>query len=98
VKLIGTRSNRSAIGARVNVTAGGRVRIDEVMSGSSYYSQNDLRLHFGLGSADKADHLEVRWPSGLKESFDDIAANQIVWIEEGRGMVKSDPFRVRSGR
>ncbi len=98
VKLIGTRSNRSSVGARVRVTAGGRDRIDEVMSGSSYYSQNDLRLHFGLGSANKADRVEVSWPSGLKESFDNIAANQIVWIQEGLGLVKSDPFRVRSGR
>ena len=98
VKLIGTRSNRSSVGARVRVTAGGRDRIDEVMSGSSYYSQNDLRLHFGLGSANKADRVEVSWPSGLKESFDNIAANQIVRIQEGLGLVKSDPFRVRSGR
>jgi len=98
VKLIGTRSNRSSVGARVRVTAGGRDRIDEVMSGSSYYSQNDLRLHFGLGSANKADRVEVSWPSGLKESFDNIAPNQIVRIQEGLGMVKSDPFRVRSGR
>jgi len=98
VKLIGTHSNRSSVGARVRVTAGGRDRIDEVMSGSSYYSQNDLRLHFGLGSANKADRVEVSWPSGLKESFDNIAANQIVWIQEGLGLVKSDPFRVRSGR
>ena len=98
VKLIGTHSNRSSVGARVRVTAGGRDRIDEVMSGSSYYSQNDLRLHFGLGSANKADRVEVSWPSGLKESFDNIAASQIVRIQEGLGLVKSDPFRVRSGR
>ena len=80
------------------MTAGGRDRIDEVMSGSSYYSQNDLRLHFGLGPANKADRVEVSWPSGLKESFDNIAANQIVRIREGLRLVKSDPFRVRSGR
>ena len=64
VKCVGTRSNRSAIGARVNVTVAGRDQIDEVMSGSSYYSQNDLRLHFGLGTADQADRVEVSWPSG----------------------------------
>jgi len=51
-----------------------------------------------LGPANKADRVEVSWPSGLKESFDNIAANQIVWIQEGLGLVKSDPFRVRSGR
>jgi hypothetical protein len=54
IKCIGTKSNRSAIGARVKVSAGGRSQIDEVMSGSSYYSQNDLRLHFGLGKAARA--------------------------------------------
>src|SRR5207244_9191185 len=59
VKCIGTRSNRSAIGTRVRVTAGGRTQTDEVMSGSSYYSQNDLRLHFGLGAAPAADQNEV---------------------------------------
>ena len=76
IKCIGTRSNRSAIGARVKVTAGGRSQIDEVMSGSSYYSQNDFRLHFGLGAAGKADLVEVAWPSGVKETFQDVAANQ----------------------
>ena len=98
VKLIGTRSNRSSVGARVRVTAGGRDRIDEVMSGSSYYSQNDLRLHFGLGSANKADRVELSWPSGLKESFDNIAPNQIVRIQEGLGMVKSECLLLRLGK
>jgi hypothetical protein len=93
IKCIGTRSNRSAIGARVKVTAAGRDQIDEVMSGSSYYSQNDLRLHFGLGTAEKADRVEVAWPSGLKESFDDVRANQLVVIQETKGVVKSELFR-----
>ena len=93
VKCIGTRSNRSAIGTRVKVTVAGREQIDEVMSGSSYYSQNDLRLHFGLGAAQKADRVEVLWPSGLKESFADVKANQIVVIQETRGIVKSEAFR-----
>jgi hypothetical protein len=93
VKCIGTRSNRSAIGTRVKVTIAGRDQIDEVMSGSSYYSQNDLRLHFGLGTAEKADRVEVFWPSGLKESFDNVKANQIVVIQEARGIVKSEAFR-----
>jgi len=92
VKCVGTRSNRSAIGTRVKVTIAGRDQIDEVMSGSSYYSQNDLRLHFGLGTAEKADRIEVLWPSGLKETFDDIKANQIVVIQETKGVVKSDLF------
>jgi hypothetical protein len=58
IKCVGTRSNRSAIGTRVKVTAGGRAQIDEVTSGSSYYSPNDFRLHFGLGSLSKADTIE----------------------------------------
>jgi enediyne biosynthesis protein E4 len=89
IKCIGTRSNRSAIGARVKVTAGGRSQIDEVMSGSSYYSQNDLRLHFGLGRAARVDLVEVTWPSGAKESFRDIQANQVLLIQEGKGIVSS---------
>ena len=89
VKCIGTKSNRSAIGTRVRLTSGGRTQIDEVMSGSSYYSQNDLRLHFGLGSAVKADLLEILWPSGITESVATVPANQFVVIVEGRGMVKS---------
>jgi hypothetical protein len=93
VKCIGTRSNRSAIGTRVKVTIAGHDQIDEVMSGSSYYSQNDLRLHFGLGTAEKTDRVEVLWPSGLKESFADVKANQIVVIQETKGIVKSEAFR-----
>src|SRR5207244_7103354 len=95
IKCVGTRSNRSAIGARVKVTVAGRDQIGEVMSGSSYYSQNDLRLHFGIGTADKADKIEVWWPSGATDSVENVAANRILWIEEGSGMVKSNPFRAR---
>jgi hypothetical protein len=84
VKLTGTKSNRSAIGARVTLEAGGRTQIDEVMSGSSYYSQNDLRLHFGLGKSARVDKLTVRWPSGGSESLTDVAANQLIRIVEKR--------------
>ena len=86
VKCVGTQSNRSGIGARVKVTANGRAQIDEVMSGSSYYSHNDLRLHFGLGSATVISKLEIQWPLGRKEAFDDVPANQLVVIEEGKGI------------
>ena len=85
IKCIGTRSNRSAIGARVKVTAGGRSQIDEVMSGSSYYSQSDFRL----ASAGNADLVEVAWPSGLKERYKDVAANQLIVIEEARGVISN---------
>jgi enediyne biosynthesis protein E4 len=92
VKCVGTRSNRSAIGTRVMVTSGGRSQIREVMSGSSYYSQNDLRLHFGLGTAEQVDAIELRWPSGLKESLRAVAANQLVVIQEAKGIVSSRAF------
>ena len=89
IKCVGTRSNRSAIGTRVKVTAAGRSQIDEVMSGSGYYSQNDLRLHFGLGRAAGADSVEIAWPSGGKETFRDLAANQVFVIQEGKGIVSA---------
>jgi hypothetical protein len=90
VKCIGTRSNRSAIGARVTVTAAGRSQIDEVMSGSSYYSHNDLRLHFGLGAAATVDKVEVRWPCGDREAFESIPANHLIVIEEGKGIIRRE--------
>ncbi len=92
VKCVGTASNRSAIGARVTVTAGPLVQTAEVMSGSSYYSQNDLRLHFGLGSAKGADGVEVRWPSGATEVFENVGGNRLIRIVEGRGIVSQDRF------
>jgi hypothetical protein len=95
VKCLGTRSNRSAIGARVKVTVAGRTQIDEVISGSSYYSQSDFRLHFGLGAAVNVDGVQVSWPSGSKESFEDIAANQLITIQEGKGILKKQKFRSR---
>jgi hypothetical protein len=84
VKCVGTRSNRAAIGARVRVVTGGRAQIGEVMSGSGYYSQNDLRLHFGLGQAGKVDLVEVGWPSGVRQSLHDVKVNQVLRIEEPR--------------
>jgi hypothetical protein len=83
VKCIGTKSNRSAIGARIIcTTSDGLKRIDEVRSGGSYLSQNDLRIHFGLGPHETAD-IEVRWPSGLVESWSAVKANQIIRLTEG---------------
>ena len=93
VKLVGTRSNRSAIGARVLVTAGGQRQIREVLSGSSYLSQSDLRQHFGLGPTRKVDQVEVRWPSGQVEKVGGVEADQFVTIEEGRGLVKAERYR-----
>jgi hypothetical protein len=82
LKLIGTKSNRSAIGARTFVTASGRRQRQEVLSQSSFYSQSDLRLHFGLGSSASAD-VEIHWPSGLKEVYRDVPSNQILSLKEG---------------
>jgi hypothetical protein len=92
VKCVGTRSNRSGIGTRVRVTLGDHVQIDEVMSGSSYYSQNDLRLHFGLGRAARVDLLELAWPSGAKETFRDLQANHLFVCHESKGIVDSRRF------
>ncbi|MDQ6705472.1 MAG: CRTAC1 family protein [Acidobacteriota bacterium] len=93
IKCTGTRSNRSAIGARVKVSAGPHTQIDEVMSGSGYYSHNDLRLHFGIGASAKADRVEVLWPSGSKEWFADVPANHLISITETKGIVKRERFR-----
>ena len=92
IKCVGTRSNRSGIGTRVNVAVGDRTQIDEVMSGSSYYSHNDLRLHFGLGRAAAADLVELSWPSGVKESIRNLAANQLYVCQESKGIVSSQRF------
>jgi len=82
VKCVGTKSNRSAIGARVACTPeGGKPQLDEVRSGGGYLSQNDLRLHFGLGDAAKAS-LEIRWPSGHVDRMDEVSANQVVRVVE----------------
>jgi hypothetical protein len=89
VKTIGTRSNRTGIGARVRVVVGNHVQTDEVRSGGSYISQNDLRLHFGLGSATRADLVEIRWPSGQVDRLKDVETNQVIHVQEGKGIVKS---------
>jgi len=82
LNLEGARSNRSAIGARVRLTAGGHTQIDEVRSGGSYLSQNDLRLHFGLGMATRIDRVEIDWPSGAHQVIGDMETNKIVTIRE----------------
>ena len=93
IKCIGTRSNRSAIGTRVKVTSGEHSQIDEVMSGSSYYSQNDFRLHFGLGRASQAGRVDVVWPSGVKESFANLPANHLFVLRETKGIIERRRFR-----
>jgi hypothetical protein len=85
IHTIGTKSNRDGIGARITVKAGARTLVDEVRSGASYASNNDMRVHFGLGAATKIDWVEIRWPSGLTERFDDLAVDKIHTIKEGTG-------------
>ena len=102
VKLLGTKSNRSGIGARVACVATfpGETRphrqMDEVRSGGSYFSQNDLRLHFGLGRAGKVDLLEIRWPSGQVDSLKDLTANQLVIVKEGEGILGFEKFPTKN--
>ena len=99
VKLWGTRSNRDAIGARVRVVTGKHEQIDEVHSGDSVMSMSDLRLHFGLGNAQKVDLIEVRWPStGNRERFNDVGVNEIISIREGSGIVREEPYSLIPGK
>jgi len=85
-KLEGTKSNRAAIGARLTMHSGKLVQFNEVRGGASYLSQNDLRLHFGLGANTKIDSVEIAWPSGLAEHLSNLAVDQIYTIEEGTGI------------
>jgi hypothetical protein len=92
VKLLGVKSNRSAIGARVTARYAGRQHAQEVLAQSSYLSVNDRRLHFGLGSEQRVD-LDVRWPSGIQQAFSDVSLNGLITIEETRGIVKFEKWR-----
>jgi hypothetical protein len=82
LRLTGTKSNRSAIGARATVMAGGRKMIDEVISGGSYYSQNSFTLHYGLGAAESVNGIEIHWPSGIVQKIGKTAADQTLKITE----------------
>ena len=94
VLLEGTKSNRSAIGATVIASYGGRKQAQAVLAQSSYLSVNDRRLHFGLGQAATAD-LEIRWPSGARETIAGVAADRLVVVREGAGVVRSERFQRR---
>ena len=102
VRTIGTKSNRSGIGARLTCVthlageAKPHQQIDEVRSGGSYISQNDLRIHFGLGKAEKVDVLEIRWPSGQVDTLKDVKANQLVYVKEGAGISRTMQFPANS--
>lgn len=83
-KLVGHKSNRDAMGARIRIEAASLAQIREIAGGGSYLSQSDLRAHFGLGKATRAETVAVTWPSGLKQVFHDVAADRFYLIEEGR--------------
>lgn len=98
VRTIGTKSNRSGIGARLKCVtrvlgeAKPHQQIDEVRSGGGYFSQNDLRVHFGLGKAEKVELLEIRWPSGQVDALKDVKPNQVIYVKEGSGIVRTMQF------
>jgi enediyne biosynthesis protein E4 len=92
-KTAGSKSNRDGIGAKIRVQAGGRIWVDEVRSGSSYDSNNDMRVHFGLGRNDKVDWVEVRWPSGLTEKFSGLHVDGIHNLKEGSGAATNKAAR-----
>jgi enediyne biosynthesis protein E4 len=87
VRTVGSSSNHDGIGARITVRAGKRLLVDEVRSGSSYVSNSDMRVHFGLGTSAKVDSVEVRWPSGLTERFENLSVDRINEVKEGSGVV-----------
>jgi hypothetical protein len=96
VRLIGSRSNRSALGARVTVVSAGRRLIDEVRSGGSFGSQSALAIHVGLGPRTQADAIEVAWPSGARETIGATRADRLLVIREGEGIVQEVPFAARN--
>jgi enediyne biosynthesis protein E4 len=97
-ELQGTKSNRLALNARIKIVAGGITQTDEIHSGGSYLSQNDLRVHFGLGSATRIDKVEVRWPSGGVETFTDIPADKFYSVLEEHGIVPPEQIRPQTKR
>ena len=92
LKLVGTKSNRGAVGARVTVTSGGASQIREIKAGSSYLGSSDERVHVGVGRATTITRIEIRWPSGATETIQNVAANQILTITEGRSVTARAPF------
>jgi enediyne biosynthesis protein E4 len=97
-ELAGTKSNRAAIGARIRIVAGGMTQTDEIHSGGSYLSQNDLRVHFGLAAASKIDSVEIRWPSGAIDQLKNLAADKFYSVLEGKGIVPAEQIRPAPGK
>ena len=93
IRTVGSKSNRDGIGARLKLTVGGKILGREVKAGSSYLSQSDLRVHFGMGKTPRAERLEVRWPSGRVDTFEDLEANEVLTITEGQGVTSRAALR-----
>jgi hypothetical protein len=93
VRTTGTKSNRGGIGTRLTLVSAGHRQVRDVQSGSSYLAQNDLRAHFGLGQSTRAERLEIRWPGGATEVVENLPANHVITVREGRGVVSRVPFR-----
>jgi hypothetical protein len=92
VRLLAAGGRRDAVGARLRVTAGARTQVRTVTAGSSYLSQNDLRVHVGLDAAARVDRIEILWPGGRSETLRDVAANQVITVAEGRGILRATPL------
>ncbi len=92
LKLVGTKSNRDGIGAVVHVTAGGDKQAKMLRSGSSYLSQSELVLTFGLGAQTKADTIEIQWPSGRVDKLSNIPAGQSITVQEEKGVIANRPY------
>jgi enediyne biosynthesis protein E4 len=92
-ELAGTKSNRLALNARISIVAGGMTQTDETHSGGSYLSQNDLRVHFGLGSVEKIQNVTIHWPSGKVETLNNLASDRYYSVLEGQGIVPFEKTR-----
>jgi hypothetical protein len=95
-ELSGTKSNRLALNGRISIVAGGVTQTDEIHSGGSYLSQNDLRIHFGLGASEKIQSVTIHWPSGRVETLNNLAVDKYYSVLEGQGIVPSEKIRPQS--
>ena len=93
VRLVGVKSNRDGIGARVKALIGAVTAVREARAGSSYLGQNDARIHLGLGAAAIVDRLEVKWPSGTNEVLTRVQADAVITVTEGQGITRRTPFK-----
>jgi hypothetical protein len=91
-KLVGTKSNRDAMGARIRVVAGGLSQIREIAGGGSYLSQSDLRANFGLAKTSRVESVEVTWPSGQRQLFRNVEPDKFYLIEEGKDQLREQQF------